>query len=81
MGKDLLYWASTLLNLSRKGLESRDVLNQHGNNSYLEADLINYMVFPPTYNQILQEISKMERFIEEDNRIRYSFGIDKQLIR
>ena len=29
MGKDLLYWASTLLNLSRKGLEDRDILNKH----------------------------------------------------
>ena len=26
MGKDLLYWASTLLDLSRKGLERRDVI-------------------------------------------------------
>ena len=28
MGKDLLYWASILLNLSRKGLENRDILNK-----------------------------------------------------
>ncbi len=32
MGKDLLYWASTLLDLSKKGLENRDVLNKHGKN-------------------------------------------------
>jgi glutamate--cysteine ligase len=32
MGKDLLYWADTLLNLSKKGLESRDILNKHGKN-------------------------------------------------
>ena len=32
MGKDLLYWASTLLNLSKKGLENRDLLNKHGKN-------------------------------------------------
>ena len=32
MGKDLLYWASTLLNLSRKGLDKRDILNKHGKN-------------------------------------------------
>ena len=32
MGKDLLYWASTLLNLSKKGLENRDILNKHGKN-------------------------------------------------
>ena len=28
MGKDLLYWASTLLDLSRKGLDKRDILNK-----------------------------------------------------
>jgi glutamate--cysteine ligase len=32
MGKDLIYWASTLLNLSKKGLENRDILNKHGKN-------------------------------------------------
>jgi glutamate--cysteine ligase len=32
MGKDLLYWASTLLNLSKKGLDNRDILNKHGKN-------------------------------------------------
>ena len=30
MGKDLLYWASALLNLSKKGLENREILNNHG---------------------------------------------------
>ena len=32
MGKDLLYWASHLLNLSKKGLEKRDKLNKNGKN-------------------------------------------------
>ena len=32
MGKDLYYWSSILLNLARKGLESRDILNKKGNN-------------------------------------------------
>ena len=35
MGKDLLYWASTLLDLSKKGLESRDILNKHQKNETL----------------------------------------------
>ena len=35
MGKDLLYWASNLLALSKKGLENRDVLNKHGKNETL----------------------------------------------
>ena len=30
MGKDLLYWSSALLNLSKKGLENREILNKHG---------------------------------------------------
>ncbi|WP_435165153.1 glutamate--cysteine ligase [Candidatus Pelagibacter bacterium nBUS_28] len=32
MGKDLLYWSSTLLNLSKKGLENREIHNKHGKN-------------------------------------------------
>ena len=32
MGKDLYYWSSILLNLARKGLENRDILNKKGNN-------------------------------------------------
>ena len=35
MGKDLLFWASTLLNLSKKGLENRDIINRQGKNETL----------------------------------------------
>ena len=35
MGKDLLYWAGTLLSLSRKGLENRDILNKNEKNETL----------------------------------------------
>ena len=35
MGKDLLYWASTLLDLSKKGLEKRDILNKREKNETL----------------------------------------------
>ena len=35
MGKDLLYWSGTLLDLSKKGLEDRDILNKHGKNETL----------------------------------------------
>ncbi len=35
MGKDLLYWASNLLDLSRKGLENRDILNKSKKNETL----------------------------------------------
>ena len=40
MGKDLLYWSSLLLNLSKKGLENRDVLNKSGEN---EAKFLNHL--------------------------------------
>ena len=40
MGKDLLYWSSLLLNLSKKGLESRDVLNKSGEN---EKNFLNHL--------------------------------------
>ncbi len=32
MGKDLLYWTSALLKISRKGLEKRDIISKKGNN-------------------------------------------------
>ncbi len=32
MGKDLLYWANTLLQISNKGLEKRDILNKNRKN-------------------------------------------------
>ena len=35
MGKDLLYWASRLLDLSKKGLEKRDLLNKSKKNETL----------------------------------------------
>ena len=40
MGKDLLYWASSLLDLSRKGLERRDILNKSGKN---ESSFLNHL--------------------------------------
>ena len=35
MDKDLLYWSSILLELSRKGLENRDILNKSNKNETL----------------------------------------------
>ena len=40
MGKDLLYWASNLLCISRKGLEKRDKLNKSKKN---EAIFLNHL--------------------------------------
>jgi len=35
MGRDLLYWSSILLKLSKKGLQNRDILNKNGKNETL----------------------------------------------
>ena len=50
MGKDLLYWASTLLNLSRKGLEKRDILNKHGKNETLFLNHLQNVIDNKTTN-------------------------------
>ena len=50
MGKDLLYWASTLLNLSKKGLENRDVLNKHGKNETLFLNHLKKVIDNKTTN-------------------------------
>ena len=50
MGKDLLYWASTLLNISRNGLEKRDVLNKHGKNETLFLNHLQKVIDNKTTN-------------------------------
>jgi len=50
MGKDLLYWASTLLDLSRKGLENRDILNKHGKNETLFLNHLQNVIDNKTTN-------------------------------
>ena len=50
MGKDLLYWASTLLNLSRNGLEKRDVLNKHKKNETLFLNHLQKVIDNKTTN-------------------------------
>ncbi len=35
MGRDLFYWASTLLDLSKEGLKNRNILNKNGKNETL----------------------------------------------
>jgi glutamate--cysteine ligase len=44
MGKDLLYWSKTLLNLSNKGLENRDILNKSGKNETIFLNHLNEIV-------------------------------------
>jgi len=50
MGKDLLYWASTLLDLSKKGLENRDILNKHGKNETLFLNHLQKVIDEKTTN-------------------------------
>ena len=50
MGKDLLYWASTLLDLSKKGLEDRDILNKHGKNETLFLNHLQKVIDEKTTN-------------------------------
>jgi glutamate--cysteine ligase len=50
MGKDLFYWASTLLDLSRKGLNDRDVLNKNGKNETLFLNHLQKVIDNKTTN-------------------------------
>ena len=62
MGKDLLYWASTLLNLSKKGLDNRDVLNKHSKNETLFLDHLQKVIDNKTTNadHMISKFSKTE---------------------
>jgi len=50
MGKDLLYWASTLLDLSRKGLENRDIINKNNKNESLFLNHLQKVIDNKTTN-------------------------------
>jgi len=62
MGKDLLYWASTLLDLSRKGLERRDVLNKSKKNETLFLNHLQKVIDNKTTNadHMIEKFSKNE---------------------
>ena len=62
MGKDLLYWASALLNLSRKGLENRDVTNKSGKNETLFLNHLQKVIDNKTTNadHMINKFSKNE---------------------
>ena len=62
MGKDLLYWSSTLLNLSKKGLENRDVLNKQGKNEILFLNHLQKIIDNKTTNadHMINKFSKTE---------------------
>ena len=66
MGKDLLYWASTLLDLSKKGLENRDILNKHGKNETLFLNHLQKVIDNKTTNadHMVNKFSRNENLSE-----------------
>jgi glutamate--cysteine ligase len=66
MGKDLLYWADTLLDLSRKGLENRDILNTQGKNETLFLNHLQKVIDNKTTNadHMISKFSKNENLSE-----------------
>ena len=66
MGKDLLYWASNLLDLSRKGLENRDILNKSKKNEALFLNHLQKVIDNKTTNadHMISKFSKNEDLSE-----------------
>ncbi len=66
MGKDLLYWASTLLDLSTKGLENRDILNKNRKNETLFLNHLKKVIHNKTTNadHMINKFSKNEDLSE-----------------
>ena len=66
MGKDLHYWASTLLNLSKKGLDNRDILNKNGKNETLFLNHLQKLIDNKTTNadHMINKFSKNEDLSE-----------------
>ena len=66
MGKDLLYWASKLLDLSRKGLENRDILNKSGKNETIFLRHLQNVIDNKTTNadHMINKFSKKEDLSE-----------------
>ncbi|MDC3036643.1 glutamate-cysteine ligase family protein [Candidatus Pelagibacter sp.] len=62
MGKDLLNWASTLLDLSRKGLERRDILNKSKKNETLFLNHLQMVINNKSTNadHMIRKFSKNE---------------------
>ncbi|WP_440927134.1 glutamate--cysteine ligase [Candidatus Pelagibacter sp.] len=66
MGKDLLHWSSKLLDLSRKGLENRDVLSKKGNNETIFLNHLQKVIDSKTTNadHMISKFSKNENLDE-----------------
>ena len=66
MGKDLLYWTSALLDISRKGLEKRDIISKKGNNETIFLNHLQNVVDNKTTNadHMISKFSKNENLEE-----------------
>ena len=66
MGKDLFYWARTLLDLSKKGLEDRDILNKQGKNETLFLNHLRKVIDNKTTNadHMVNKFSRNENLSE-----------------
>ena len=66
MGKDLLQWASILLDLSKKGLENRDILNKNDKNETLFLNHLQKVIDNKTTNadHMISKFSKNENLSE-----------------
>src|SRR5210317_1339998 len=66
MGKDLLYWAGTLLDISKKGLEVRDILNKKGKKETLFLNHLQNVIDNKTTNadHMINKFSKNEDLTE-----------------
>ena len=66
MGKDLLYWSSTLLDISRKGLEIRDIVNKSGKNETLFLNHLQKVINDKTTNadHMINKFSKNDDLTE-----------------
>ena len=62
MNKDIFYWASTLLKLSRKGLEKRDILNKTKKNETIFLNHLNKIIDDKLTNaeHMINKFSKNE---------------------
>ena len=62
MGKDLLHWTKLLLEISRKGLENRDILNKNNKNESLFLNHLNQIV----ENKMTNAHHMINRFSKEN---------------
>ena len=66
MGKDILYWASIIIEIYKKGLENRDILNRKNVNEVKFLDHLNSIIKnkKTNANHIINKFSQAENLNE-----------------